>query len=213
LLSTWNTFSTPLWVHLNMKSPYQDLASAMVNRQLNEPELAASDWEHVRWRMHWSVENVEAEFRPAQQRLQEFARQFDRSVELYSRTLIIALIPLITLLPLLISLRRRHGPVRALVFGTHLTSFYVLTSLPVGLLTSLTVERGLLGMSPEMAEPVFTGALLLLLTAWMVPAYRHVYGMAWYFAVPVSLLTILWLIVTLQIYRLILFFVVFWTLG
>lgn len=213
LLSTWNTFSTPLWVHLNMKSPYQDIASGMVNRQLNEPVLAASDWEHVRWRMHSNIDNVDVELRPAQQQLQEFARQFDRNVELYSRTLIILLVPLITLVPLMISLYRRDGPVRPLVFGTHLTSFYVLISLPIGLLTSITIERNLMGMNPDLAEPVFSTALLLLLIAWLAPAYRRVYGLAWYFSLPASLLTILWLFAVLQIYRLILFFLVFWTMS
>ncbi len=211
LLSNWNTFSTPLFIHVNYGSPYQEIASDMVNRRLNDPPLQAEQWEQVAWQMHWMNPELEEELRPARDRLEAFAESFNRRVETLSRTLVILLVPLMAMPLMLGSLLKSDAVVRALLLATHMMAWFLLFNLPLGWLAAWLHSQGVLQLSESHEDLLLTITLMVATATWLTLAIRRVYDRGWLLALGAALLINLWLILAFQIYRLILFFVVFWT--
>ncbi|TVS11930.1 MAG: DUF3667 domain-containing protein, partial [Wenzhouxiangella sp.] len=89
-LSQWNTFSTPLAMHLTINNfPHRAVAESLVNRAINQPAMEARAWTEVVGGLLRANPALDAEQLDALERLRAYAREFNRRVELYSRTLII----------------------------------------------------------------------------------------------------------------------------
>jgi len=212
-LSAWNTFSTPLAMHLTINNfPHRPAASALVNRTINDPVMEAQAWSEVVGGMFYRDPPLETEQLAALDRLRAYARDFDRRVEIFSRTLIIILIPLFALLPMLVFVRRRDGPVRPLVFATHWMSWFLIVSLvssfALGLLYRIATD-----INRSLIEDLIFGLLILLvMIIWSAPAVRRVFDLAWWRAVLLALGLAIWIVLMLQAYRSILFFLVYFSL-
>ena len=152
---------------------------------------------------------LEGEQRSALERLLAYSREFDRQVELYSRTLIIILIPLFALLPTLVFARRRDGPVRHLVFATHWMSGFLIVSLIGGLALGIAYRAKLAIDWALFEDLILSSFTMLVMIAWTVPAARRVYGLAWWRAALLAVGLTAWLILMLQVYRSILFYLVY----
>ena len=213
LLSGWNTFNTPLYAHMSFNNfPHKELAISWTNQAINDPAVADDQWHRVISQMHLSSPDLSEQGREIHQRLREYAAEFDRKTDIYARTLIISLIPLMTLLPSLIFIRRREGPVRHLVFTTHWMSWFLLLSIPTGLITMELLKRGFVGYQSWIEEAISSSLIVCFMLLWSVPAFRRVYGLGWIGAGLSALAMIFWLVLALNVYRSILFFVVHWTI-
>lgn len=212
-LSAWNTFSTPLAIHLTADNfPHRAVAESLVNRAINQPTMEAQAWSEVVGALFHRDPPLDQAQLEALDRLREFARDFNRSVEVYSRTLIIVLIPLFALLPMLAFARRRDGPVRHLVFSTHWMSWFLIVSL-FGSFALQALYRFGSSLNSSLLEDLIAGSVMLLvMVIWTVPAARRTYELPWWRAGLLALGLAIWLTLMLQVYRMILFFVVFWTL-
>ncbi len=213
LLSGWNTFNTPLYAHMSFSNfVHQALAVDWTNRAINDPIVADDRWHRVIRQMPLANPDLDKQDAQVHQRLREYAAEFDRKTDIYARTLIISLIPLMTLLPWLIFVRRREGPVRHLVFATHWMSWFLLLSIPAGMITMELLRRGIVGYRGWVEEAISSGLIVVLMMAWSVPGFRRVYGLGWLTAGLSGLAMIFWLVLALTIYRSMLFFVVHWTM-
>jgi len=213
LLSGWNTFNTPLYAHMSYNNfPHKELAIDWTNRAINDPVVADGEWRQIIGQMHMASPDLSEQAAQIHQRLREYAAEFDRKTDIYARTLIISLIPLMTLLPWLIFIRRREGPVRHLVFATHWMSWFLLLSIPAGMITMALLRRGIVGYRGWVEEAISSVLIVAFMMVWSVPAFRRVYGLGWSTAGLSALAMIIWLVLALNIYRSILFFVVHWTM-
>jgi hypothetical protein len=213
LLSGWNTFNTPLYAHMSFNNfPHKTVAINWTNRAINDPAMADEPWRQIVSQMHTASPNLDDQQQDVHQRLREYASEFDRKTDIYARTLIISLIPLMTLLPWLVFLRRREGPVRHLVFATHWMSWFVLLSIPAGMITIGLISLGLVGHQPLIEELISSGLIVSFMLLWSVPAFRRVYRLGWTGAGLAALAMTFWLVLALNIYRSILFFVVHWSI-
>lgn len=213
LLSGWNTFNTPLYAHMAFNNfPHKAIAVSWTNRAINDPVLAEDDWQRVVGQMHLADPDLDAKDEEAHRRLRDYATEFDRKTDVYARTLIITLIPLMTVFPWLIFIRRREGPVRHLVFSTHWISWFLLLSIPAGMITIALLERGLVGYRSWIEEAISSSLIVGFMLLWSVPAMRRVYRLGWIRAGLAALAMVFWLVLALNLYRSILFFAVHWTI-
>jgi len=212
-LSSWNTFSTPLAMHLTMNNfPHRAVAESLVNRAINEPTMEGQTWSEVVGGLFQRNPPLDEAQLAALDRLREYARDFDRRVEVYSRTLIIILIPLFALLPMLVFARRRDGPVRHLVFSTHWMSLFLIVSLLGSFALGVLYRFGSNHDALLFEDLIVGSVMMLVMVVWTAPAARRTYELAWWRAGLLALALALWMILMLQVYRMILFFLVFWTL-
>ncbi|QOC22408.1 DUF3667 domain-containing protein [Wenzhouxiangella sp. AB-CW3] len=209
LSAGWTTFSTPLQVHMTSGTfPHRAVALDWVNRELNDPRLEAETWSEL-VTAGGDVE-LDETTEAALDRLVDYAREFNRRSEITARSLVIVLVPMATLFPLLAFCRRRESVVKHLVFTTHWTAVMVLFSLVGGWLTIAAIYAGLI--EPGRDDLMASSISLSLILAWSTISFCRAYGLGRVRAVLAAVGMTLWLTVFLQIYRAILFFVVFWTL-
>ena len=211
LAGGWTTFSTPLQAHMTMSGfPHQSLAFDWVNRHLNDPALEDEQWSAVIQSVTGSEDELDDSAEQARGDLIEYIRDFNRRTDLTARSLIIVLIPLATLFPLLVFARRRETAVRHLVFATHWTTATIVFLLVSGWITLTAIGTGVLapGLDDLLASSI-SGSMVL---AWSLVAIRRVYQTGWIATTLLALGMVAWWGIFIQIYRSLLFFLVFWTL-
>lgn len=212
-LSSWNTFTTQLHWHIGAEGfLHQSVAASLVNEEINQPPLASDEWQVVTSSFFHPDLELSTEQQAARERLSQYARLFNSRVEVYSRTLIIILIPLMTLVPLLLLALRRESPVVHLVMTTHWTSYFLLISLGSGWLINRAMVAGWMPAEDELGDVLGTLSLMVLSLVWTLPAARRVYRLGWIKAGLLALAISLWIVPALMLYRAILFFLVFWSL-
>ena len=212
-LTAWNTFTTELQWHIGAEGfLHQAVASRLVNDKLNEPPLASEEWRQVTLSLLQPDRKLDDAQQDARGRLIDYARLFNSRVDIYSRTLIIIMIPLIMLAPLVLLALRREGSIVHLVMATHWTAFFLLISLVFGWLISLPFLLGWFTTDNiELQDLIATVILMGLGFAWTLPAVRKVYQLGWAKAVLLAAAINVWLIPALMLYRAVLFFLVFWS--
>ena len=211
LAGGWTAFSTPLQVHMTVSGfPHQSLALDWVNRHLNEPALEKEQWSAVIQSATGGELELDETAEQARERLIDYTRQFNRRTDITARSLIIALVPLATLFPMLAFIRRRESVVKHLVFATHWTTTMILFLLISGWITLLAIQSDLLpAHRDDLMASSISGGLVL---AWSTAAFRKVYATGWVVAILTGLGMLVWWGLFIQLYRSLLFFVVFWTL-
>lgn len=205
----WTTFSTPLQVHLTSQNfPHRALASDWVNRQLNEPALEAAAWSEVVGSALGAEHDLDETGEAARERLVDYAREFNRRADLIARSLIIVLVPMAALFPLLLFCRRREPAVKHLIFATHWTAVTVVFFLMSGWLTVAALRYGVLALRwDDVMASSISGALVL---SWSLLAFRRVYELGWIRSFLAAFGMVVCFGVFLQLYRALLFFIVFW---
>lgn len=217
-------FSTPLQVHTwSQGFPHRAIAADWV-REAVAPQIDAEEFHTVLvawWQASFvteAPEAPEATAPPAEtlQALQELGRQFNARVELQGRTLVVLMIPMFALFPGVLNFRRRPHAIEHLVFATHFMSFLLfLALLEMWLVRGVVVAlESLAGIGGALLESdTFNSALLgLLMVAWLVPAVRTFYRRGWPAALAQALALVVLLLLTLQVFRSVLFFTTWWSL-
>jgi hypothetical protein len=212
LLSSAGTFNTPLYAHMMTDFfPHQSAVLDWSNRRVNDPPMDDEAWRTLLGDVRTDTPAPDETQRLARERLANLAQEFDRRTDLYARTLVILLVPMMVLWPLLLSLRKRMSPVFHLVFVSHWTAGFLLV---VSVGESLAIGLIALGaITPEDSGGWASIAVLAALLLWTPPAFRRVYGYGWPGAVLASVGMLAWLVLALQAYRTLLFFLVRAAIG
>ncbi len=208
----WNTFTTPLQLHMTASGfPHQSLASDWVNRHLNDPALEDAEWSEIVASIRGSDVELDESGREVRDRLVDYTRDFNRRADITARSLLIALVPLYTVFPLLVFCRRRESPVKHLVFATHGTAVILLVVWVGGWSTITATSLGLIDSTMRAQDIFSTSITLTLLWVWSLFAFRRAYDLGWLGSVLAALGLMIWFAVFIQLYRALLFFVVFWS--
>jgi hypothetical protein len=166
---------------------------------------------HLRY-SGWVAPVVEARVAAGTLGAEEYERIFDATLAAQARTLVAAIIPIFAVFVAALHPRRRPL-VGHLVFATHFTAFLLLA-----LLAMVPVVLGILYAArvfgtPPGGDALFTSLLVALCVAWLVPALRTAYGASRAAAVLRGFALAVALLVVIQLYRLVLFWTTFLTLG
>ena len=211
-VSAWNTFTTELHWHIGAEGfLHQPVASRLVNQSLNDPPLAEEEWRQVTASLLYGPSELSEDLRPARESLINFGRLFNSRVDIYSRTLIIIVIPLMMIAPLTLMAMRRQNPIVHLVLATHWTAYFLVLSMASGWLIIGLVLIGWLPPNDQLLDVIASGTLSLLGFAWTLPAVRRVYRLSWVKAVLLAAAINAWWLPALMLYRAVLFFLVFWS--
>lgn len=212
LFSSAGTFNTPLQAHMTIGFfPHQPAALDWANRRVNEPPMEDAAWRALVRDARTDAPVADQAQRQARERLADLTREFDRRTDLYARTLVILLVPMMVLWPLLLCLRRRLNPVQHLVFSSHWVAGFLLVVLAAESMATGLVALGTI--ASEGSDGWASIAVLALLMLWTPPALRRVYGYRWPGALLAALGMLAWLVLALQAYRTLLFFLVRTTMG
>lgn len=209
-------FSTPLQIHTwSQGFPHRAVAEAWV-RGAVAPAMDAADFREILGL--WWTGNVEAETSSAAtvEALRELGARFNARAELQGRTLVVLMIPMFALWPGLLNFRRCPHAIEHLVFATHFMSFLLLVALVQmwamrGVAVSL---QALAGVDASVLEGDALASLMLalLLVAWLAPATRAVYRRSWPAAVLQAVAMVMLLLLSVQVFRAVLFFTTWWSL-
>ncbi|TVR94914.1 MAG: DUF3667 domain-containing protein [Wenzhouxiangellaceae bacterium] len=209
-VSAWNTFTTELHWHIGAEGfLHQPVASRLVNQALNDPPLAEEEWRQVAASLLYGPPELSEDLHAARETLINYGRLFNSRVDIYSRTLIISVIPLMMLAPLVLMCLRRQSPLVHLVLATHWTAFFLVLSMAIGWLVIALVWLGWLPGDDRLLDTMATLSLLALGFAWTLPAVRRVYGLGWIRAMLLAAAINVWWLPALMLYRAVLFFQVF----
>ncbi len=164
-LTGWNTFSTPLLLHVT-DLPYRSLAKQILDHRLAALNLTYEQYEPV----------------------------FNHAVALHAKSLVILLIPLFTPLVALFFWRRRPRWVIHLTFASHFMAFNLLLMCVLQPATSLVVT-GLvkLGAHPTWiaVDHWITYISNAGQFAYLFLAARRVYGQRWFWTAPKAILLVI----------------------
>ncbi|MCC5865224.1 MAG: DUF3667 domain-containing protein [Wenzhouxiangella sp.] len=209
-VSAWNTFTTELHWHIGAEGfLHQPVASRLVNQALNDPPLAEEEWRQVAASLLYGPPELSEDLHAARETLINYGRLFNSRVDIFSRTLIISVIPLMMLAPLVLMCLRRQSPIVHLVLATHWTAFFLVLSMVIGWLVIALVWLGWLPGDDRLLDTMATLSLLALGFAWTLPAVRRVYGLGWTRAMLLAAAINVWWLPALMLYRAVLFFQVF----
>jgi hypothetical protein len=184
-LAGFNTLNTPLRVHLS-GLPYSAAAQRMVAGKLEREKIAPGEY-HAR---------------------------FDATSKNQAHTLVILMVPLLSLVLLALYWRRRRYFVEHLVFATHFYAIFLLLLLALHLFTLLAFRLvRLLGVAPFAVNEdlLLTGVLMSLVGTYLFVALRRVYGEGRAATLLKCLALLFSMLLILQTYRLALFFTAFYT--
>jgi hypothetical protein len=181
-----NAYSTALRNHLNT-SPYQEQARQIVRDRL--PKSGLTDGQYI--------------------------VAFDQKTRVLARTLVIVMAPAFAVGLALLSLKRRKPFVQHLVFSIHFLSYVLLLTMAVvyALIVLVLVWRAAGGSGSDGDFDQLTGLGMAIGTiAFLVPAYRRVYGAGKISAVVKAAVSFALLVAILVGYRMLLFYVTAFTL-
>ena len=142
----------------------------------------------------------------------EFEQRFNDAVPRYANSMVILLAPFLAALLALLHIGRRYPFVHHLVFALHFLAFM----LPVLLVFPLVI-RAILGLIPSAApalnsEAVFSTILMLIIAVYLSKATRVAYGTGRGRAIVVGFLASVLLLPAIVVYRMLLFFTVYFSL-
>lgn len=152
-LTGWNTFSTPLSIHVG-DLQYRDLANSILVHRLASLHLT----------------------------YQEFEPIFNHSAGLHAKSLVILMIPFFALPVGLLFWRRQRMIVPHLIFSSHYWSFNLLLLCVCQVLTSMVVwglVKGGIKPSWQQVDNALTYVTVVIQAIYLFRASRKVYGQAW----------------------------------
>lgn len=209
-------FSTPLQIHTwSHGFPHRAVAEAWV-RGMVAPEMDAAEFREILaawWTGHAGAGTSSA---TAVEALRELGARFNARAELQGRTLVVLMIPMFALWPGVLNFRRRPHAIEHLVFATHFMSVLLLVAL-VQMWVVRGVVAGLQALAGKDASALQGDAwsslmLGLLLVAWLAPATRRYYRRSWPAALLQAVAMVIFLLLTVQVFRAVLFFTTWWSL-
>jgi len=214
LAGTTISFSTPLELHLSASNfPHRAAAEHLVYQRLEDQGLDQKAWREAIAPSRSDSAEMDAQRQAANQDFRDFELNFNRRSEIVSRTLIIALVPLATIMPWLMFFWRARSPVPHLVLATHWAGFTVLITMFAGWLMPIFRRIGTWSLDASQSELLFTTLVLGPVFVWSLAAFRRVYRLGWIVSTVSALAMILsWAALFIQLYRSFLFFAVFWSL-
>lgn len=155
----------------------------------------------------WAKDRVAAKLEVTGLDREAYAREFDETSERYARTLIFLQVPLLALGMMLVNVRKRRYFIEHMVFATHffavLLLLSVVASFGIYFYWMLKLSNTFNLEVPFMA--MTTGYLLL--------ASREVYGDNWITASLKAGLLLGALLIVINVFRLVLFLVTYWTVA
>lgn len=179
---SWNTLTTPLAVQTSMQ-PYSALAR-----------------EHLR---HFVEDHGVS--------LDVVHREFDASVVVYAKSLVLLMVPLFALGSALVCVPRARGVLTQLVAALHLyAAFLLFQSLVLGPL-ALAIAKG--SGAEVLADQVVTVLLALVMTVYNASVLRRVFGFGRFSSLARALLLDVVFGLVLMGYRFLLFFIVLHTID
>jgi hypothetical protein len=183
-ITRWNTYSTPFQVHVE-QSRYADFARAITRVRFDQLGLP---------------------FDTAT--LAAFATRFNAAVSLSAKSLVILIVPFVTLLVAAVRLARPRQAAVHLTVGFHLTAY--LLALQTVVLPVLSGGQWLAAQAGRpldwgVVDTVGTWALRLGFAVIAVPVFERVYGSARRWAVLQALVTAFFVFDCVQAYRIVLF--------
>jgi Protein of unknown function (DUF3667) len=142
----------------------------------------------------------------------DFAPVFDSAVPVNAKALAFMMVPMFALLALLLSPLSRRPLVAHVVFGLHFESFLLLVfAVPLPLVGFPLLVAVELAGKPEFGDPLVSWLLIGLCAVYAYFAFGRVYGGAvWVRLLKAALFAVL-MIGVIRVYRLIVFFVTFYT--
>jgi hypothetical protein len=212
LFSGWQTFSTPLRIHLQSNNlVHRALAERLVTEDL-AAEFGAEAAPAVQaFRTRGVVAPGAA---AAHAELLVRAERFDAHGQLLARSLVFVMIPLLALGVWLLRLPRPGPGVMLVVYTTHFTTALLLILILSGVVmrSGGAALRGLGLSDGGFHETTVTFAIFTLVGIYAALSMRGAFGDGARAAFLRSFLLVAWLYFVLLAYRALLFFVVRWTL-
>ncbi len=138
----------------------------------------------------------------------DYEAQFNSVIETHSKTLVFLMIPMVALGLKLLYVHGREYFVKHPVFATHFFSYYLLLLSVVYLLVRILSQ--LFKIHSIFSDLVITAFILSLALVYLLFGLKRVYNERWLFATLKAFGMILVLMVTVQTFRLILFFTAFY---
>lgn len=170
---------------------------------------------HVDQPLYGSVarELVESRAPAGSEAAAEYARRFDAATPDYANSMIILMVPVVAAGIALLSIRRREPFVKHLVFALHFMAFLMLLSTLLPLVLWLLMQVfPIVGELANRDMPVSL-AISTILSIWCGVGFWRAYGDRPWFAAAKGIAVVFMLIPALIVYRAILFFVVYYSLG
>jgi hypothetical protein len=179
-----NLLRTPLRVHL-FQMPYSQLASQKVGEELKR-------------------RNIE---------YNEYRASFDSIIETQAKTLVFLMIPMYALGLTVLYLGSREYIVKHIVFATHFFSFFLLwhSVLYVVAVIVILIASRMLGRPTNIGDFGMTSISLSVCLVYLFLSSRRAYQQSWTATVLRSIALVGILMITVQLYRFVLFFTTFYT--
>lgn len=155
----------------------------------------------------WAEEKVQSHLDSSRISRDQYAVKFDAASNGYARSLVFVQVPLFALCVALLQVLKRRFYIEHLVYATHFFATVLLFSVVTSLVIYILWKAGV--MSSFNVELPFNVFIVTYLTL----SLREVYGDGWFAAVLKGVALAVLCIVVIQVYRLILFFVTFWTVS
>jgi hypothetical protein len=186
----WNTYSTPFRVHVS-QSPYAGIAKALARVRFDQLGIA--------------YEGRDAE---------AFVQRFNATVNLSAKSLVVLLVPLVTLVLAAVRLGRPRQPVMHVTAGMHLTAYFVaLQTVVLPCLTGLSYLQVVAGtpMRQGAMDELSLVSMLVGMFVLIIPMLKRVYGATRLSAALQAAVISALLVWCVQGYRLILFVLTLFT--
>lgn len=181
----FNTFTTPLFVHLD-SSPYSEFARSIALPRIAEMNIA----------------------------LPEYALRFDAAAAVQAKTLVIIMVPLLSVFVMAVYWRARKFYVQHLIFSLHFYAFFMLL-ISAWNATVALVLRGLAGIgsrpSATVVDNYFGLVIMAGIGAYLLLSLRTIYHERLWVTVGKALALTFAVALILQLYRFILFFVILYS--
>lgn len=153
-------------------------------------------------------EMVRARLEETHEDRKSFVKRFDTIGGALSHSLVLAMIPLLALTLGIVVWDRHPTAVQSLVFSLHSFAFLFLL-IPASMYLALGLTMAGLPVQVDTLVPPFIGAGL---TAYLIPSLRRVYQFGWLRAAVTTGALLFGMLVILNVYRTLLFFVTFWSM-
>ena len=155
----------------------------------------------------WAETKVEAHLEEAGVAREDYATRFDAASDNYARSLIFVQVPLFALCVALLQILRRRYFVEHLVYSTHFFAALLFFNVAMSIVILVLWKAGVVSSFN------FEIPFVLFIVAYLTLSLREVYADGWPGAMLKGVLLAFLCITVIQLYRLILFFVTFWTVA